>query len=259
VLRDARSTLAFTAAVCVACGLLVSLAAVGLRDRHEANAELERRRNVVRAAGLVPAGRALDGATVERVFARVRPVVVHLPSGERRPEVDPGRVRGPLEPASGSGREAPPNEGGLRRLPELVVVHEVRDDEGRLELVVLPVEGLGLWSTLRGYLALSGDGRTVRGLSFHEHGETPGLGGKVDSPEWRALWEGRSAFDDQGRVALEVVKVSVGAPSEDPHRVDGISGATITSRAVSELVRFWLGEAGFGAYLARLRSEGGSP
>ena len=128
-------------------------------------------------------------------------------------------------------------------------------DGETLELVVLPVEGLGLWSTLYGFIALDADLETVRGLSFYEHGETPGLGGEVDNPRWKALWPGRKVLAD-AEPRIEVVRGRAGSTDEDPYRVDGLAGATMTGRGVTNLLRFWLGEEGFRPYFERLRIEG---
>jgi Na+-transporting NADH:ubiquinone oxidoreductase subunit C len=258
-LRSSPSyTISFAAAVCIACGLLVSLVSVSLQDRHERNAEFERRRNVLWAAGLAEPGERLEAEVVERQFERIEVVVIHLATGRPAPQVDPADVRTAGELSEAEGRAAPANLADVRRLPEHALVHEVRDADGRLDLVVLPVEGLGLWSTLRGSLALDADGTTIRGLSFHEHGETPGLGGRIDDPAWQALWRGRRAFNARGEVAVEVVKGRAGPPESDPHRVDGLSGATLTARGVSNLLHFWLGESGFGPYLDLLRQREGN-
>ena len=99
--------------------------------------------------------------------------------------------------------------------------------------------------------------RDDRGITFYEHGETPGLGGEVDNPRWKSLWKGRKAFDDSGEVRIAVIKGQAGPPESDPYRVDGLSGATITSRGVTNLLAFWLGDAGFGEYLGHYRSERG--
>ena len=122
-------------------------------------------------------------------------------------------------------------------------------------MLVLPIEGYGLWSTLYGFLALDADTKTIRGLTYYQHLETPGLGGEVDNPSWKALWPGRVAFDDTGSPVISVIKGRAGSPQEDPYRVDGLSGATITSRGVTHMLRFWLGEAGFAPYLTRFRES----
>ena len=120
-------------------------------------------------------------------------------------------------------------------------------------MCVIPIEGYGLWSTLYGFLAIGRDGNTIRGLTFYQHGETPGLGGEVDNPKWKALWPGRSAYDDAGNPAIRVVKGNAGNAQETPHQVDGLSGATITSNGVSTMLEFWLGEQGFRKYLQRFQ------
>jgi Na+-transporting NADH:ubiquinone oxidoreductase subunit C len=110
------------------------------------------------------------------------------------------------------------------------------------------VYGKGLWSTLYGFLSVEADKATVRGITFYKHAETPGLGGEVDNANWKQLWHGKQAFDSDGAVALGVIKGK--APAEDPHAVDGLSGATITSNGVDDMVKYWLGPEGFGKFLA---------
>ena len=149
---------------------------------------------------------------------------------------------------------APDNRAGIKRVPKQALVFEIVGTGGDIEAIVLPIEGLGLWSTLYGFVALDADTRTVRGLTYYDHGETPGLGGEVDNTRWKALWPGRQVLGDGWQPEIEVIKGAAGAPADDPHRVDGLSGASITSRGVTEMLRFWLGSEGFGPYLERIRS-----
>ena len=128
-------------------------------------------------------------------------------------------------------------------------------DGNDISKVILPVHGPGLFSTLYGLLALEGDFSTVAGLTYYEHGDTPGLGGEVGNPDWQALWVGKAVFDDDGDVRLEVVKGSVDAASPNAiHQVDGLSGATLTSQGVTNMMQYWLGADGFGPFLARMES-----
>jgi len=152
---------------------------------------------------------------------------------------------------------APANAANIQRVPNHVLVYKRLDQAGRTELLVLPVVGQGLWATMYGFLALGSDMTTIRGLTYYEHGETPGLGAEVDSPRWQALWPGREAFDEYGRPVIEVVRGRAGSVDVDPHRVDGLAGATITSNAVTSMLQFWLGEHGYGPYLARLTELNG--
>ena len=131
-------------------------------------------------------------------------------------------------------------------------VYLVREGD-ELRTLILPVHGYGLWSTLHGFLALRGNLQEVAGLQFYEHAETPGLGGEVDNPKWRDQWRGKRAFDAQGQPLLRVVKGKVAPGPDEQHQVDGLAGATLTSNGVTNLLQFWLGEQGYGAYLKRLR------
>jgi Na+-transporting NADH:ubiquinone oxidoreductase subunit C len=128
---------------------------------------------------------------------------------------------------------------------------------GRLDMIVLPVEGKGLWSTLYGFLALGADTNTVRGIAFYQHGETPGLGGEIENPAWTFLWKGRKVYDSRWEPAIEVIKGKAGSPKDAPLQVDGISGATLTGKGVTCLVRRWVGPEGYGPYLAGIREGGG--
>lgn len=247
--------LGFAAIVCVVCAVVVSSSAVTLRERQEANQLLEKQRNVLVAAGLAAEDESLESEDVAARFAPIRQVVIDLRTGDESASTDPALFdqRAATRNADTS-REAPENDAGLARVAHEALVYEVRDGE-TLELVILPVEGLGLWSTLYGFVALDADLQTIQGLTFYQHGETPGLGGEVDNPRWKSLWPGRRAFEDD-EPRIEVIRGRAGAPEDDPHRVDGLAGATMTGRGVTNLLRFWLGEEGFRPYLERLRQEG---
>jgi len=143
---------------------------------------------------------------------------------------------------------------GIKSQANVAEVFLARGDNGDLSRIILPVHGYGLWSTLYGFLALEPDANTVSGLGFYEHGETPGLGGEVDNPKWKALWEGKKLYGEQGEVEIQVVKGAVDSKTPNAeHKVDGLAGATLTSNGVSNLLRFWVGENGFGPYLKRMQ------
>jgi Na+-transporting NADH:ubiquinone oxidoreductase subunit C len=242
-------------AVCVVCSVLVSSAAVVLAPVQHENALRVRQRQILQAAGLLDPTR-----DVLPQFAQVTPRMVDLASGDYVEAGDPVDFDvGSASRAPGTS-EAVPEEADIariRRRPAVMPVYLV-ERAGRVETVVLPVHGYGLWSTLYGFLAVEGDGRTVKGITFYRHGETPGLGGEIDNPAWQAKWVGKQAIATDGAVLLEVVK---GVPRGEAavSQVDGLAGATLTARGVSNLVRYWLSEQGFGPYLARLRAvQGGS-
>jgi Na+-transporting NADH:ubiquinone oxidoreductase subunit C len=257
---SAGYTVAFSAIICVVCAVLVSSAAVSLRDRQQANAELDRKRNVLVAAGEAGPDESLSRDEIESRFSSFEIIAIDLQIGEQDPDFtianynqdaatsDPGMSRSVQER----------NAAQVTRVPNHALVYRKVDDNGNLELLVLPIHGKGLWSTMYGFIALGDDLQTVRGLTYYQHGETPGLGGEVDNPRWKALWPGRKVYDDQGDVALRVARGAAGPPASDPYRVDGLAGATITARGVTGMIEFWLGDEGYGPYLERLRKERGN-
>jgi Na+-transporting NADH:ubiquinone oxidoreductase subunit C len=256
--RSAAYTLRFAAIVGVVASAVVATAAVTLSARQEENRLLDRRRKVLDVAGLSAPEEALSRAEITRRFEEgVRTLVVHLETGEVVADIDPERFdprRASQDPEQ--SRPAPDNAARVSRLPHHVLVyHLVRGDE--VDTLVLPFEGVGLWSTIYGFVALSGDLSTVRGITFYEHAETAGLGALISDADWRALWVGRRLFDDDWTPRLRVIKGRAGPSDASPFEVDGLSGATLTGNGVTEALHFWLGDAVLGAYLDRYRSERG--
>lgn len=249
----------FATAVCLVCSIVVSTSAVALRERQDRNKVLDRQTKVLVVAGLLEEGQKATAEEVEGLFSKnIRIRAVDLATGEYDDSVDVDAYdqrKAEKDPAT--SRVAPPNSAGITRIPETALVYQKVEGD-QVEMLILPVQGKGLWSTLYGFLALAPDTTTIDGITFYEHGETPGLGGEVDNPSWKAKWEGRQAYDEAYAPAITVIKGAAGPPSDDPYRVDGLSGATLTARGVSHLVQFWLGDNGFGPYLERYRTEGGA-
>jgi Na+-transporting NADH:ubiquinone oxidoreductase subunit C len=241
------------AIVCLICSLLVATSVHLLRPRQRANLERERQRHILAIVQDLPGVADLfERADLGQLDSRV----VDLETGEYAPSIDP---------ATYDQREAATDEelsielsrerdiARIQRRARYATVYLARR-EGRVELVLLPVHGSGYQSTLYGYIALASDGNTVMGLSFYEHSETPGIGAEVGDPDWLASWRGKKVRDDEGRLRIAVAKgpVDPASPSA-PYEVDGISGATRTGDGVTRLLRFWLGEDGFGPYLEELQ------
>ena len=232
-INSTRYTILFATTVCVVCAALVATAAVSLKPAQVANARLYMEKNVLVAAGLAEHGQAMTVPEVQAVFDRaIQARLVDLATGELVP--------------------APSNPAGIRRVPNLGTVYFIMKD-GQVDQVVVPVEGPGMWGAIYGFLALAPDGNTVRGLTYYEHKETPGLGAEISNPGWLDLWRGRLGYDDKGEVAIKVIKGPAGKPEVDPHHIDGLSGATVTGNAVTRLMQFWLSPDGYGKFLQRYR------
>ncbi len=248
--------------VCLVCSIVVSSAAVMLKPQQQINQELDRKQNILRAAGMLPADSIIDseGRGADEIFKRFDVRAVNLETGEYTDRVDVesyDQTKASRVSATSLDLTTSEDIATLGRREHVALVYVLTTEKGALDKVVLPVRGYGLWGTLFGYLAIEGDLQTVAGLAFYTHKETPGLGGEVDNPNWKALWPGVLLFDESGSPAVRLVKTrSPGSSAAAAHEVDALSGATMTSRGVENLVRFWTSELGYGPFLSKLQAGG---
>jgi len=256
-----KKTIAVAFGVCLVCSILVSAAAVSLSGIQAQNKKLDKLKNILMAGDLYSKGIDAENTYKENIEAQI----INLESGNVLPEADYNESLNPekfdikkMADDSEYGKKIPADEdrANIKRQPKFMVVYKVVKD-GKVEKIIFPIYGKGLWSTMYGFIALGKDLRTVTGFTFYEHGETPGLGGEVDNPRWKQSWVGKKAFDDSWNVAIKVIKGKV--EKNDPKavfQIDGLSGSTLTTRGVDNLVQYWLGKNGYGPYLASLRERG---
>lgn len=268
-----EKTLAVAFALCLAGAVLVSGSAIALKSLQEANKSRDEKVNILDVAGLLS-----EDTKVDEAFAKIEPKIVELATGDYVDTIDPNTFdqrKAAKDPAM--GEEIPPDQdiANIKRKSKYAKVYLVKEG-GTIKGIILPVNGYGLWSTMYGFMAIEGDGETVIGLNLYDQAETPGLGGEVVNPKWKASWKGKKVYNlsakdvresnlsekaqsvEIGEVALGLVKGSVD-PSRpgSQYQVDALAGATLTSRGVSNLVRYWMGRDGFGPYLAKIRSARG--
>lgn len=249
-------TLTVAFVLCIVCSIIVSGAAVFLKPLQQENKLRDKQENILKAAGLFN-----DESDVTALFAQIEKKVVDIESGEYVEDdfdvaaYDQRKAKN--NPEQNVNIEASKDIAGLKRRAKYAEVYLVKGKDGQVDTLVLPVSGYGLWSTLYGFIALGSDLNTVVGLSFYDHGETPGLGGEVDNPKWKSQWPGKKVFGANGEIMAKLKKGGINPANEleRTHFVDGLSGATLTSNGVSNLLKFWFGENGFGAYLSKLNSE----
>lgn len=243
--------------VCLLGSTLVAGSAVLLRPAQIANKERDRNARIADLMARVP-----DLDKHFRIDDRglIEARIVDLATGRYVLSMDAARFdqrRAARDPRQSVKIPAARDLAQIKRRARFAVVYLVRE-KGQLKTVILPVHGRGYGSVLYGYLALSHDTRSVIGLSFYEHGETPGLGALIDSPAWRGKWQGKKVWDERDKPGLGVAKGNVDPKSpKAAYLVDGLTGATWTTRGVTGLLRFWLGEDGFGPYLRRIRDRRG--
>jgi Na+-transporting NADH:ubiquinone oxidoreductase subunit C len=249
-------TLTVALLVCLVCSVFVAGAAIALKPTQVDNRLLDKQRSILAIAGLGKPG--MTGKEVKALYtSRITAKVVDLETGTFSNAQDPATfdpLKAAKDPKLSSVLTGDQDIASIKRRERYTTVYLIEQD-GKLETVVLPIRGYGLWSTLYGFMALKGDLNTVAGMGFYQHGETPGLGGEVDNPKWKGQWPGKTLFDDNGKLAVQIVKGGVDPQSPQAvHQVDGLAGATLTSKGVDNLLHFWLGQNGFGPFIAKLRA-----
>ncbi len=245
-------TLLVVLVLCLVCSIVVAGSAVGLKPRQQEQRALDKQRNILAVAGLMQDNMSAD-AVAEIYAARVTPRLVDLKSGALL-DSDPAKFNQGLalkDPQQSVALEANQDPAGIKRRSNVVEIYLIKDEKQQVQEIVLPVYGNGLWSMMYAFVALDVDGRTIKGITYYDQGETPGLGGEIENPNWRAQFVGKRVLDDNGQPALRVIKGA--APQGDLYAVDGLSGATLTANGVQHSFNFWMGEMGFGPFLKKVR------
>lgn len=205
-MSDQLKSILFTAAVALACSLLLTGAASGLKERRLRNVAVDRQKNILKAVGLITLDQKITADQIEQRYAE--------------------NIR--CYTLDGAGRIVD-NKAGSDGLP---VCFYVKD--GKPDAYILPVDSRGLWGKIHGYMAIENDGETVAGFSVYSHNETPGLGGEIEKPWFQKNFVGKKIVDQNGNfVSVGIAKGKVAevmAKDRQANYVDGISGASLTGK-----------------------------
>jgi Na+-transporting NADH:ubiquinone oxidoreductase subunit C len=225
----------YAAVVCLVCSILLSLAATQLQPLQAENVKLDIRKNIMIALGIIKADEKFTREELNQKFTAVKELVVDLE----------GNILEGVKPENLTEKD----------LDTKLPIFQVLAD-GTVQGYAFPIVGRGLWSTLKGYLALEADTATVKGLTFYQHGETPGLGAEIEQSWFTNNFKAKKVRDNLGNlVGVTVVKgkaTDSGRPLD--HVVDGISGATITADGVTKM--FKVGLTKYDPYFERVRQGG---
>ena len=265
-----EKTIAIAVALCLVCSVLVSFGAVALKPLQVYNKNLDMKKNILDVAGLLEDGKDVDTAFAEKIEAKV----VNLETGDYVENINADEYdqrKAAKDPAQNVAIPKDKDVAHIRQKAKLAKVFLVKEGE-TIKSIILPVSGYGLWSTLYGFLSLEPDGQTVQSINFYDQAETPGLGGEVVNPKWRALWKGKKVYAESDQPAMDkgsIEEADIGEPAlalikgtvdnDKPgsqYQVDGLAGATLTSTGVTNLVRYWMSKEGFSRYLSKVRVKG---
>lgn len=240
-------------ALCLVCSVIVSSTAVSLKEKQQFNAALDMKKNVLSAAGL------LDKDTdVNATFEKFEIYMVDLDTGEITKDVE---ANGYEQRAAAKNPElnvkipSSKDVAGLSTRAKYGKIFVYKNEAGEPEIFIFHITSKGLWSTMYGFMALGQDLNTVKGFGYYSQAETPGLGGEVDNPKWKGQWVGKNVYNQEEVVELKLAKgsVSSGSPVAE-YRVDGLSGATITSNGVSSSMKYWFGDNGYGKFIEKVKA-----
>lgn len=265
-----EKTIAIAVSLCLVCAVFVSMAAVALKPLQVSNKELDMKKNILDVAGLLQENTDIEKAFAEKIEAKL----VNLESGDYA-EGDANAYdqrKATKDPAQSIAITKEKDIAHIRLKAKVAKVYLVKE-AGATKSIILPISGYGLWSTLYGFLSVDADGQTVQSINFYDQAETPGLGGEVVNPNWRAIWKGKKIYAETEQASSEkglIAEAGVGEPAlslikgtvdstkaGSQYQVDGLAGATLTSTGVTNLVRYWTSKEGFAPYLAKVRTVNG--
>lgn len=235
------------------CSIIVAGSATLLKPTQDEQKLLDKQKSILRVANLLPED--ASGKVVRDIFAKNIDVrCVELASGDYVACPDNFNAQtAAKDPKMNENIQPADDKAGLRVRAKLAEVYLVKAEDGALKEVVLPIYGTGLWSVMYGFVALEPNGNTLKGITYYDQGETPGLGGEIENPRWQAQFVGKDLYNQQGDVAIQIAK---GAFETNPkHGIDSLSGATLTANGVQGTFDYWFGTQGFGPYLTKLKAE----
>lgn len=221
--RSNTYILLYTVALTLFCGIVLSLTAMALKPLQDYNVEQERKINIVATFADVS---AMSKEEAVALYNDVIEGLVVNNKGETIDGVDAGEIE-VLREYKKTVEE--------RRFP--VYIAKNKDNKEKIEFYVIPTYGFGLWNNISGYVALKPDLNTIEGVRFGHIGETPGLGARIsDDEEVYNRYIGKKLFDEKGELqSVEMQKGEGNDYSDKPHKVDGMSGATLTAKGVNNM------------------------
>lgn len=228
----------YAAAITIVCGGALAFASESLKDKQQANIELERKQNILATVMQLKEGDDIQKIYNERVKERVIDFSGNVKEGMKASSV-----------VIAAEYKKKPED---RLLPIYEFMNQ--SDASKIENVVLPLYGYGLWNNIWGFVALKSDFNTIQGAKFDHAGETPGLGARITSEEIQSRFKDKSIFENGNLVSVVIQKGEGKDYANEPHKVDGMSGATLTGKGVNNMLKDY-----FGCYLNYLKKNQPQP
>lgn len=211
----------YAAVLTIVCGGILAVASEGLKEKQQFNIDMEQKRNILSTVITLEEGIDVNALYSKRVRAFVVDAEGNVKENMLAKDVN-----------LGAEYKKPADQ---RVLPVYEFKNEA--DSTKTDYVVLPVYGFGLWNNIWGFVALKSDFNTIQGVKFQHAGETPGLGARIETDsEVQDRYKGKTIYDGDKLVSVTMMKGEGNDYSDNPHRVDGMSGATLTAKGVNNML-----------------------
>jgi Na+-transporting NADH:ubiquinone oxidoreductase subunit C len=209
----------------IICGVVLALAAVGLKNQQDVNIALKKKENILLSAGI-----KLKKEEIQSVYDKQ--VVSYVINAEGK------KLDGKKAEDIVIADEYKKKDLATRLLP----IYEITNaqDKSKIEAVVVPLYGYGLWDNIWGYVSLQSDMNTIKGTKFEHKAETPGLGARIGSDEIQNRYLGKKLFDGNKLMSVMMQK-GEGEKYDSPYKIDGMSGATITGKGLNTMLTTYFG------------------
>lgn len=214
----------YAAILTVVCGGLLAFASESLKEKQQANIALEQKENILSTVMTLNEGDDANVIYAKKVRAFVVDYNGNVVEGKKATDISvEAEYKKPAKD---------------RMLP----VYEFRDETNpdKIDYVVFPIHGFGLWDRIWGYVALQSDLNTVQGTVFQHKGETPGLGARIASEDIQNRYKGKKVFEGDQVASVVMMKGEGNDYSSEAHKVDGMSGATLTAKGVNNMLTDYL-------------------
>ena len=214
----------FILTITIVCSFLLSLASEGLKNIYNKNVEVDKKKNILNAIGLNIMDYSISD--IDTYFSNNIDTMIVNTTGMIMSAIS---VIDLVEVENKQTGEIKYKYNSQEYLPIYI--------DSKNNIIIIPISGKGLWSSLYGYFAIDADNySTVKGITFYAHGETPGLGAEISKKWFQNNFIGKEIFShDNIFKSITVAKGKVGVNNK--YQVDGISGATITSNGVTTLLK----------------------
>ena len=252
-----KKTLIVTILLSLMCSILISSVVVFLKPLQTKNIQLDLQCHILNISGLTKNSQTLSQSEVTELYKQVQSRLVDLQTGKFIEKTQAGQTADDYDQRvaaqnldESKGLTSSEDIAGIKRRANIAKVYIIEKDD-KLDTIILPVHGYGLWSKMYAFMAITSNLNTIKGFGFYEQAETPGLGGEVDNTRWKLKWPGKQIYDNKGNVAISLIK---NVDPQSLYKIDALAGATLTSNGVTNLIKFWMGHNGFKQFLTNLKT-----